>query len=138
MSDDLPKNEVDHIDSAVIKSDSCGANMVFDPPTGQLHCEYCGSNRDIEGGDPFLRDYYMESWQGTVSENGSSLVCPNCGGIFKPEQFTTAMQCPFCKATNIIPHEKLDGLKPDSVLPFSLSRQDAYLAGKKFVSPKNL
>lgn len=122
--------------SAVAKCESCGADMVYDPEIGALHCSYCDSTKEIQKRVPSVRDYDKECAHGDVRFDGDKYVCPNCGGNIDLPPLATAVKCPFCAATNIVKVEDLKGLKPDSILPFTISKQRAADAGKKWIRRK--
>lgn len=118
--------------SAVVKCD-CGADMYYDPSLGALKCPYCDATRTIDKRICFRRDYLKERLDGAVRVDGETYKCPNCAGDIPIQGFDTATKCPYCGATNVIDLEDLKGLKPDSILPFSISRQGAFDAGKKWI-----
>lgn len=124
------------IKTSITKCASCGADMVFDPEKGKLFCPYCESTRDIEHTAAQARDYLSEKDKGELVEGENVYKCPNCGGEVVMSDFQTANNCPFCGATNIVIKENLPGLKPDSILPFLLSKDRAFEAGKKWVKKK--
>ncbi|MBQ3754565.1 MAG: hypothetical protein II867_00170 [Clostridia bacterium] len=120
----------------VIKCKSCGADMVFDPASQKLRCPYCDITRDIEKRVPHIRDFETERKQGGVAFDGDTYKCPNCGGETEIHGFDTAVKCPFCGGTNVIKLEDMKGLKPDSVLPFALTKETAVDAGRKWIKKK--
>ena len=121
---------------SVIKCLGCGADMVFDPASGELVCEYCGGTRSVEKRVTFPRDFLLERDDGDVDEGGTEYECPNCGGKVVLENFATTEECPYCGATNIVKKERLKGLKPDSILPFAVTRDSAFASGKKWLKRK--
>jgi DNA-directed RNA polymerase subunit RPC12/RpoP len=126
----------DNKKTSVIKCASCGADMLFSPDKGKLACPYCESTKDIEKSVAYPRDYIAERNDGEVIEGESTYKCPNCGGEVVMSDFQTATDCPFCGATNIVLKESLPGLKPDSVLPFLLSKEKALGFGKQWLKKK--
>lgn len=122
--------------TSVVKCPSCGADMVFSPKKGKLHCPYCGSVRDIVKTNTHKRDFYEERNHCTVDEKQSVYNCPNCGGEVVLESFVTATKCPFCGATNVVKKEELKGLKPDGIIPFALSKDDAMTCGMAWLKKK--
>lgn len=127
----------DYNESAVTKCENCGADMFYDPQSNLLRCPYCESQRRIDKRVPIgKRDYYREAWKGNVAYDGDAYKCPNCGGDIKLPPFATAVTCPFCSATNVIKAEDIKGLKPDTILPFSISKEQASVAGKKWIKKK--
>lgn len=122
--------------AAVVKCDSCGADMVYNPSTHMLCCSYCGKQREIDRRLCFKRSYDDCISEGQISLDDSVYKCPNCGAQAKLAPFETAITCPYCGATNMIELGDLKGLKPDGILPFALSKEDACLAGKNWLKKK--
>lgn len=131
MADTFKYNVAD-----VIKCKSCGADMVFDPASQRLLCPYCSEGRDIVKRVPHIRDFESERHAGGVAVDGDVYKCPNCGGETEIHGFTTAVKCPFCGGTNVVKLEDMKGLKPDSVLPFALTKDTAVDSGKKWIRKK--
>lgn len=54
--------------------------------------------------------------------------CPSCGAEFICDQSTAATACPYCGNPAIVPGQFSGALRPDSILPFRLSKDDAVQA----------
>ena len=126
----------ENTDVSVIKCPGCGADMVFDPAAGALSCPYCGGTKGIEKRINAKRDFLLERGEGEVEEGSSEYECPNCGAAVVLENFATTEECPYCGAINIVKKERLQGLKPDSILPFTVTRDSAFACGKKWLKRK--
>ena len=51
--------------------------------------------------------------------------CPSCGAELICDQSTAATACPYCGNPAIVPGQFSGALRPDSILPFRLSKDDA-------------
>lgn len=122
--------------TSVVKCGSCGADMVFSPKKGKLTCPYCGGERVIVKLNTHKRDFYAERKLCEVDTKQSVYNCPNCGGEVLLESFVTATKCPFCSATNVVKKEQIAGLKPDGIIPFALSKEDAFAYGQRWIKRK--
>lgn len=122
----------------VVKCSNCGADMVYDPLSGKLKCAYCDSMKEILKKPSYMRDYESEKSKGTINSDDKTYKCPNCGGIIELSSFETATACPFCGATTIVKFDDIKGMKPDSILPFLISNENAAQAGKKWIKKKLL
>lgn len=122
--------------SLVFKCESCGGDMVFSPTRQKLYCPYCDSVKDITKKPTSLRTY--DPTVGEVTVDFDSYKCPNCNGLVDLSPFESTKKCPFCGASNIVAVENLKGLKPDSVLPFIISKEQAAEKGKALVKSKLL
>lgn len=123
-------------DISVVKCPSCGADMVFDPGTGMLSCAYCGGTKSIDKRVCGRRDFMLERADGEVDPGSTEYECPNCGGKITLENYATTEECPYCGATNIVKKERMKGLKPDSILPFSVTKEEAFASCKKWLKKK--
>ena len=54
--------------------------------------------------------------------------CPSCGAELLCDQSTAATACPYCGNPAIVPGQFSGALRPDSILPFRLSKDDAVQA----------
>ena len=57
-----------------------------------------------------------------------SYSCPSCGAELICDESTAATACPYCGNPSIVPGQFSGSLKPDFVLPFKLSKEDAVAA----------
>jgi len=74
-----------------------------------------------------------------ASEPGLRLYnCPSCGAELICDETTAATSCPYCGNPSIVPGQLSDMLKPDYVIPFKLSKEDAKAALKKYYIGKRL
>ena len=64
--------------------------------------------------------------------------CPSCGAELICDQSTAATACPYCGNPAIVPGQFSGALRPDSILPFRLSKEDAVSALKQHYKGKLL
>ena len=62
--------------------------------------------------------------------------CPSCGAELICDETTAATACPYCGNPTVVPGKLSGALRPDYVLPFKLSREDAVAALKKHYKGK--
>ncbi len=122
--------------TAVVKCENCGADMTYDPQKNALYCPYCQATRTVDRQLSLKRDFDECVDEGEVKLDDSTYKCPNCGAEVKLAPFDTAINCPYCGATNVVEIDDMKGLKPDSILPFALSKEQAATAGKKWIKKK--
>ena len=120
---------------------SCGANAVFDPVSQALKCSYCGSVTEIDdlkeeiiehGFEESLNHEPKEKWQGDTK----MVQCENCGGKNILEDSATADICNFCGSPHVVSLSEFSGIKPESLIPFSISREKVRNLFKKWISRK--
>lgn len=115
--------------------DACGANMRFEPGSGQLTCAHCGNTDVIDepsgpwGGSEIkeldFRAALRDQLDQADLEETQVFSCKSCGAQVEFEPAAHAAECPFC-ATPIVggtgPHRHI---KPRGLLPFALNEEAA-------------
>ena len=147
------------------KCPACTGPLHFAGDSGKLECEYCGSSFEVEEIEALYaakeeeavkaseeaaekkEKEAAEGWDfSSVSDDwgedaGSmrAYTCPSCGAELICEETTAATSCPYCDNPTVIPGQFGGTLKPDYVIPFRVSKEDAvkalknYYKGKKFL-----
>lgn len=125
-------------ESAYVKCDGCGGNMVFDPETQCLKCEHCGRIDDFGKSSAVeelaIEDAFekSEKWNDEVSV----YRCSNCGAVFNIRADEVSAICPYCSTTHIVKSEDLAGVKPNALYPFVITSQKAIELSKKWAKKK--
>lgn len=78
-----------------------------------------------------------EDW-GAEGAQMRSYSCPSCGAELICDATTAATSCPYCGNPSVVPGQFSGVLKPDFILPFQLSKQDAIKALKQHYRKKPL
>ena len=139
---------------------TCGAELYFDPKSGKLHCEYCGSDYEPEEYDftPEEENHEDEvipqegmdaSYEGSATDESVStddLVvykCPNCGAEVITSKKTVATTCVYCNRAITLAGNVQGAFRPDYVLPFKKERKEVEaeyrkLCRKSFLTPRKL
>ena len=119
--------------------------MEFNPVTQKLKCPFCDSEFDV-------KDYVAnhnsdsagesaENYQTQSEENSQPMYiysCGSCGGEILATESLGSMKCPFC-SNNVVVNEKFTGtFKPDFIIPFKKTREDAMQAYSGHVKSKKL
>ncbi|MCR5590247.1 MAG: hypothetical protein K6F73_01815 [Lachnospiraceae bacterium] len=118
---------------------ACGATMRFDPETGKMICDWCGTTAEIEKEESkeeataeeaakpakdVIEGFDFESLNDQAVDASAEAVpiyhCKSCGAelIAPPEQIS--MTCPYC-GSNVVLTQKVSGkLRPDGIIPFKI------------------
>lgn len=80
----------------------------------------------------------LNSDWGDDGENMRAYNCPSCGAQIICDLNTAATSCPYCGNPSIIPGQFSGSLRPDCIIPFKLSLEDAKEALKKHCKNKFL
>ncbi len=137
--------------SVSYKCPNCGAPLSYLPGAAKVTCEYCGSELDIAAVEELFRDKQAlaakaleakqakwdtknagENWSDEESAALRALTCSSCGAELVCDENTMATECVYCGNPTMIP-KRFDGqLKPDFLIPFKKTKQDAVAALKEF------
>ena len=144
---------------------ACMGPLHFTGESGRLECDYCGSSfntteiealygekeanaaeatqnaaeaeQAIADGSDWDTSGLSEDW-GVDAADMKAYCCPSCGAELLCDATTAATSCPYCGNPSVIPGQFTGILKPDFVLPFKLSKEDAIKALKKHYLKKPL
>lgn len=133
------------------KCPACGASIEFDAASQKMSCPYCDSELDVAAllaRDEEIKndqDSQME-WETTPSEewlpgetDGMRIyVCQSCGGEVIGDETLAATKCPYCDNNVVMSGQFSGDLRPDYVIPFKLTKEDAVSGLKKHLSGKKL
>ena len=67
----------------------------------------------------------LNSDWGAEADGMKAYSCPSCGAELICDASTAATSCPYCGNPTVVPGQFSGALKPDFVLPFKLSKEDA-------------
>ena len=135
---------------------TCGAELYFNPKTGKMECEYCGSSFDPseyayqpeqDSADVKPAAYVDESEPVTEPATDDSTgdlriyKCPHCGAEVITSKETAATTCVYCNRAITLSGNLTGAFRPDYVLPFTTERKDveeAYLklCKKSILTPR--
>ena len=111
----------------------CGGPLAFDGATGKLECAACGNAFEpealemlnvSESGEQISFERPKEGFQ-EAEEGVQAYVCENCGAELMTENTTTAIECPYCGSPTILPDRIEGGVKPEKVIPFTVTQEQA-------------
>ena len=68
----------------------------------------------------------------------SAYICQGCGAELMTEGTTTATECPYCGSPAILPDRIEGGVKPEAVIPFTVTREQAQKAFEDYFKGKRL
>ena len=139
---------------------ACTGPLHFVGSSGKLECDYCGSRYDVAEIEALYaeKEKKAEQAQADAAQSSSpgqskaddtgwdtsgmnadwgadasgmrAYSCPSCGAELICDETTAATSCPYCGNPSIVPGQFSGTLKPDFVLPFKLSKDDAVKALK--------
>ncbi|MBR1646180.1 MAG: hypothetical protein IJ685_05305 [Selenomonadaceae bacterium] len=143
--------------SVSYKCPNCGAPLTFLPGKKTVTCEYCSTEFEISAIEELFRgkqelaaraaEAQEAKWEtddagseftDDEAKNLHAFTCSSCGAELVCDENTMATECVYCGNPTMIP-KRFDGmLKPDYVIPFKKTKQDAVNALKKFYEGRML
>ncbi|MBR5225805.1 MAG: hypothetical protein IKV90_09120 [Clostridia bacterium] len=127
---------------------SCGAPLEYEAQSGKLFCTACSSRFDLDllegaeenaGQEGIHFDRTGGVFDAQDAEHICSYICQSCGAELMTEETTTATQCPYCGSPTVLPERIEGGVKPERVVPFVVTKEQAqkqfeeYFKGKKLL-----
>ena len=130
------------------KCPNCGAPIPYDASAQKLKCQHCDTEFDIEVLQAFESEENIQTdnygWQDYTQEQINNIdgqisyICPSCGGEVVGDASLAAAPCPYC-GSNIIINNQFEGmLKPDLVVPFKYTKEQAKEAYANYLKNKKL
>lgn len=122
--------------------ESCGADLRFAPGQTRLVCDHCGHVQDIPAatgrGMARLREIPLaqtlaKGLPEPEMEELRTLSCPNCGATIELHNGEHATECPFCATPVVTDTGTRRLIKPQGVLPFQLTEDQARAALSKWL-----
>ena len=131
---------------------SCGAALRFDGTEQKLTCASCGTEFAPEAmreADEAIRQAKRESesnwkvegnraWSEAEREHLNGYSCPSCGATIVADDTTAATECVYCGNPSILPAQLTGDFRPDAILPFVRTKEDAKAAYRQLISGKRL
>ncbi len=143
------------METVAYKCINCGGPLQYDPAKLKFACEYCRSDFTEaelkahfgELDDDLKKDAVdepetpKEENADEFSENTVIYSCQNCGAEIMAEKTTAATFCIYCHSPVVLTNRLTGKFKPDMVIPFKISEEDAKkkffdMCGKKLFLPK--
>jgi len=136
------------------KCPACTGPMHYAGDSGRLECDYCGGSYSVEEIEKLYADKdaaaaaaaeqtawdtsgLSEDWGGEGA-NLKTYSCPSCGAQLICDAATAATSCPYCGNPTIVPGQFTGSLKPDYVLPFRQTKEQAVAALREHYRGKKL
>ena len=138
------------------KCPACGGALEFDSATQKMKCPYCDSVFDVaelqqkdvvldtqEGDAPPAEmpaedefNWNADNNESWAENNMSVFVCKSCGGEIVADENTAATSCPYCGNPTVLSGRLSGVLKPNFVIPFKLSKEQAKAKLKEYTAKK--
>jgi len=135
---------MDQPGSAAVASDrrfpceQCGAKLEFAPGTNVLRCSHCGHENAIAQAAAPIEELDFHSQLSALAQQQETVdeplvKCSACAAEITRPPNATAMHCPFCGSAIVTQGISRQTLKPRSLLPFKVTRQQAVELFRKWI-----
>ena len=123
----------------------CGGPLKFSGESGRLECAACGNSYEpealemlnaSESGEQISFERPKEGFR--TEEGVQAYLCKNCGAELITEDTTTAAECPYCGSPTILPDRIEGGVKPETVIPFVVTKEQAQKQFEEYFKGKRL
>lgn len=131
--------------TAVYNCPCCGAPLAYSGESGKLECAACGNAYEpdsieaLNGARQSEISFAMPT-SGFDEQDADirAYTCDNCGAELMTDETTTATECPYCGSPTVLPARLNKGVKPEKVLPFKITKQQATEAFNEYFKGKRL
>ena len=133
------------------KCPCCGGSIEFNSTVQKMKCPFCESEFEMDSlkeMDASLSEETTENlelaapetpaWTSPELEGMQVYLCQNCGGEIVADKNTGATSCPYCDSPVVMSGNFSGGLKPELVIPFKITKEQAVEALKKHYQGKKL
>ena len=126
----------------------CGAPLAYGAESGKLECASCGNSYELDALEAMNEsqetgsiqfDIPTETFDESEAAHMRAYICQGCGAELMTEETTTATECPYCGSPTILPERIDHAVKPELVIPFMVTKEQAqaqfenYFKGKKLL-----
>jgi len=126
----------------------CGAPLAYGAESGKLECASCGNSYELDALEAMNEsqeassirfDMPAETFDESEAAQMRAYICQGCGAELMTEETTTATECPYCGSPTVLPERIDNAVKPELVIPFTVTKEQAqaqfesYFKGKKLL-----
>lgn len=133
------------------KCPSCGAPLVYDGNKQELTCGNCGNSftpdvvrevAEIENQDASFErmewDVKDDSFSAGEAARTKAYSCSSCGSQLMTDETTVATNCAFCGSPSILEVQFTDETRPQTIVPFLVTKDKATQMFKDYFKGKRL
>lgn len=132
--DALPKSD----SSSQYPCSNCGAKLEFKPGAVSLTCPYCQSETPIPQSEEDVVEIDFHTQLAELAsqeetEEHTQVKCNECGAQVDKPEGVTSMECPYCGTAIVMTGVSAKLIKPKSLLPFHITKQQATAAFQQWI-----
>ena len=116
----------DSVAASSAKCPNCSSNIFFNEKIGKLVCSFCGNIYVPETLAPTGSIENRDTGDaGDEESNKQEFICDSCGATVVTDYNTAATFCAFCGSPTLIQRRLRREFRPDLLIPFKVSKEDA-------------
>jgi len=121
------------------KCGNCAAKMEFEPGADAQKCPYCGHENPIPKSEADIEELDFHTHLATLSESAEmeerlTIKCSDCAAETTADPNVTSQECAFCGSPIVATASSKKQLRPRSLLPFKITRDEARKAFAEWIS----
>lgn len=128
------------------KCPNCGGAINYSAETRNMTCPACGAEFDVEALQRVAEEREQDiehvlewksdgaPWREEETQNLAVYMCSSCGGKIITDVTTGATSCPYCENSVVVKSHFSGDFKPDKIIPFKVSRDEAVAALRRHVN----
>ena len=129
------------------KCPNCASPLTYDGASGKMICAACDSQFDQEAIEALNAPEEVgtvefvaptEEYSASDADQMQAYHCKSCGAELITEGTTTATECPYCGSPTILPDRIDGGIRPEMVVPFAITKEQAQMAFEEYFKGKKL
>ena len=130
------------------KCPNCDGPLVFRPRENDFYCDFCQSRfnkSEVEAGNSGAAETVSAAPKTQITEDAElfekeavTYSCPSCGAEIITAESTAATQCYYCHNPVILSGKLSREFRPDRLIPFAISKDEAIKRFKDFCAKKRM
>ena len=136
-NESVQNEQIEQKEDIVLKCPGCGSALVYSPEAGTLTCPSCGyvqEKTEVEtAGQENDLKALLQNLKLDESSETLTVRCPTCGAESQFEENVVAGYCQFCKNPIVASSRSCRTLRPQGVVPFAVTREQAAEKFKSWV-----
>jgi predicted RNA-binding Zn-ribbon protein involved in translation (DUF1610 family) len=117
----------------------CGASLEFSPGSDEIVCPFCTTRNEIGGSSEGVQELDYNEYLTKLADQRpidivSVVKCDGCGAEVTPPANVTSFPCSFCGVNIVAKSRECSVIRPNAVLPFRVTRDQATGAFKQWLA----
>ncbi len=117
---------------------ACGGQLHWKPGAQAMVCPYCSTEVEAPESNITIKEYRLaeaadKAPRGWGTET-KTIACDGCGAHYDLDPSAKASDCPFCGSSQVHADDEKDVIRPETVLPFAVEKNEAVRQFRGWIS----